>query len=216
MVSKTKNDVVEIIVLLDKSGSMESLRGATIENLNKFIHDQKKEKGDANFTLVTFDTNYTVLANRVNIKEAKLLTKEDYVPIGGTALYDALGRVLSVLEHDSPRHAVVCIVTDGEENASSEFTQTVINRKITALQKKEYRFVYLGANQDSFKAASSIGININNAWNFSNNAMGMGGATSYLSSTASSYRNAENKSSVNLADSIAAQSVYKGIDTKGG
>lgn len=184
-----------IVIILDRSGSMESARESTINGLNKFIREQKTAPGEATLKLVQFDDNvgfkYDVVLDQ-NITEVRELTQSDFVPRGLTPLLDAQGRTIndlgkelsSLSESDRPNKVLVVTITDGYENASHEFTASKIKEMIEH-QTKVYNwdFVYLGANQDAVAVGSTYGYIGTKAMNFNvNNAQAVGSTFSNLSS----------------------------------
>jgi len=161
---KMRNDLTEIVVVMDRSGSMASCRNDAVGGLNSFIETQKKLIGDANFTLIQFDGKYEIVLDSVPIQK---VGKCDLVPRGSTALLDAIGvainttgeRLAKMSEKDRPGLVVIVIITDGEENSSKEFTSAQIKQMIdTQTNVYKWQFTYLGANQDAFQVGNGIGI----------------------------------------------------------
>ena len=160
--------------VLDKSGSMDVIRDATISGFNEFLVDQQREGGEARMTLTLFDTRFFTVAEAVPVREIAPLDFETYAPGGCTALYDAIGYTMRitddyVAEHD-PDQVLFVIMTDGMENASREFDQHRIFQMIQDRQARaEYEFIYLGANQDAYAASERIGVAQDRAlaWNAS-------------------------------------------------
>lgn len=147
----------EIVFLLDKSGSMAGLESDTIGGYNSFIEKQKKLKGEVTLTTVLFDSNYELLHDGVDIKKVEKLTEKDYYVGGTTALMDAIGFTIGKVSRRSKNSKVIFVITtDGMENASHEFTKEKINKLITS--KKDWEFIYLGANIDAYAEGMSIGI----------------------------------------------------------
>lgn len=187
----TKN--TEIIVITDRSGSMGSLVNDVIGGYNSFLEEQKKVEGEARVTFVQFDNEYEMLYEGKPLSEAPALTKETYVPRGSTALLDAIGRTLTtqgarIGKENWANLKVVVIMTDGEENASKEFSIEKIRELSSQFENHGYRFVYIGANQDSFKAASNLGLKHVMATNFVADSKGTREAYGIMGSTLSSYR----------------------------
>ena len=189
MAKKSKSEPVEIIVVIDRSGSMESIKKDAIGGFNQFLADQKKEDGAANLTVILFDHEYLVPQDSVPIKEGKSLTPETYVPRGSTAMNDAIGRALAALDAKAPKRAVVCILTDGMENASREVTAEQLKARIKSCEAKGWRFVYLAANQDAFASGAALGISAQFTRGFTADSKGMQTAYANLSASTSSYRN---------------------------
>ena len=142
-----------ITFLLDRSGSMESCWDDVLGGFNAFIKDQDS---NATMTLVQFDHEYTVPYENLKMSEVQPLTRETYKPRGSTALLDALGQFIkSVPENSAP---VVVIFTDGLENSSNKYTKAHIKDLVEQKTKDGWTFVYMGANQDAFAEAGSMGI----------------------------------------------------------
>lgn len=192
-----KDNLTEIVVILDQSGSMSVVAKDTIGSFNTFIEDQKNAPGEANFTLVLFASHgeQKTVANAVPIAEAKKLTSKTYKPDGMTALLDAVASTIDMVgmrlavidEADRPSKVIVCIITDGEENHSRNFSKDAVKERIThQIEKYNWQFVYLGANQDSFAEARNIGIN--NASNFAHNSQGLQQMTCGINNLIRSYR----------------------------
>lgn len=183
-----KKQAVEIVVIADRSGSMGMIKNDAIGGYNQFLSDQKKVKGAANLTLVLFDHEYLVSADSVPINDAKPLDNETYVPRGSTALNDAIGRALNALEAKAPKKAIVCILTDGQENSSHEFTTAQAKDKIAAAEAKGWQVVYLSANASAFADGAAYGIKAANLVQFANTGAGVRTAYSTTSTLSAAYR----------------------------
>ena len=167
----------DITVILDRSGSMQSCKTDVEGGLVTFVKTQQEAQlldgGVRKFSLVQFDNVVETVFAGVDIADAPAFT---LTPRGGTALLDAVGqtinaivtRIASLPESDRPGLVVVAIVTDGEENQSREFTKDQIKIMIEHQQSiYNWQFVFLGANQDAFANAGSIGISGAATANFS-------------------------------------------------
>jgi len=163
-----KNDYTHISVILDRTGSMEEIRDDTIGGFNAFLGDQKAQKGKATLTLVQFDSQdpYEVIHRFKPIKEVPKLTRETYVPRARTPLLDALGRGINDLENsltdmvktDRPQKVVFAVLTDGQENASHEFSKNQIMKMIKdKTEKEEWQFVFLSADLVAIGEAQDVG-----------------------------------------------------------
>ncbi len=176
------NKDAELVFILDKSGSMLSLEKDTIGGFNSLLKKQKSEDGVARVTTVLFDHRYTLLHERLPLKEVQPLTNKEYEPEGTTALLDAVGRTIdSLLENliGIPKEAypsvMVVIITDGEENASKDYTLERIRKRIEFCKESEgWEFLYLGANVDAFTAAGNIGIGRGKTASYHADAQGIG------------------------------------------
>lgn len=157
----------EIIVVLDRSGSMNRIKQATIEGFNSFLAEQQAVEGKAYLTLVQFDHEYEVVYSGIDIHEVMGLTDTSYEPRGTTALLDAIGRTfeetrdrLFLSKKEEEDHQVVfMIITDGQENASKEYSRkNIFNMIRKGEERYKWQFVFLGANQDAIEEASHLGI----------------------------------------------------------
>ena len=152
-----KNKITDIVFLLDRSGSMSGLESDTIGGYNSFIKEQKKIEGKVYLTTVLFDNDYEVLHDRIDIQKVKNLTNKDYFVRGSTALLDAIGITINNIKKQAKDHKVIFVITtDGMENVSREYTKDKIKKMIK--QNKNFEFIYLGANIDSYSEGASIGI----------------------------------------------------------
>lgn len=174
--------LTEIIFLLDRSGSMAGLESDTIGGFNTFVKRQGKLPGETKLTTVLFDDDYEILWAGVSAHSISL-TDNEYFVRGTTALLDAVGKsIVSVgnrLKNTSEKHrpgkVIFVITTDGMENASREFTYEKVKKLITHQQEKyNWEFIFMGANIDAAKEADSLGISIDNAFQFEASEKGVG------------------------------------------
>lgn len=177
-----KENLVELVFILDKSGSMSGLEKDTIGGFNSLIEKQKLESGEAIVSLVLFDSKINIVNDRVNLKEVKPLTDKEYTPSGCTALLDAVGMSINRIrnvqanlkEEDRPSRTLFVITTDGYENSSREYTYSVIKKLIDLVKEKEkFEFLFLGANIDSAEEAEKLGIDKDYSVNYINDAKGL-------------------------------------------
>lgn len=189
-------DATSIIVIMDKSGSMHHVKADAIGGYNSFLADQQAEPGEADLTLVLFDTTYTVHPT-VPLVEAQSLTDETFRPGGNTALLDAVGRAVTetgkrlsdLPETERPDKVIVVIITDGQENSSTEHTRGQVKEMIQHQQEKySWQFLFLGANQDAFDEAGKLGIPQGTAANFAAVPGGVSRAYTGSSIAVSQYR----------------------------
>lgn len=186
-------EATDITIILDRSGSMASIKADTIGGVNQFITDQQKIPGECCLTLVQFDSvnPQEVVLDASPIADAKLLTDATFQPRGNTPLYDAVGlgivrcgeRLSKTLESDRPNKVIFVIVTDGEENSSREYNRKRVFDLIDVQTTQfNWQFVYIGANHDALKAAAAINIPVMNAMNYA--ATGAGVQASYTATSA--------------------------------
>jgi len=151
-----------LIFLLDRSGSMETCCDDTIGGFNSFVKDQAALGGK--LTLIQFDHEYLMSYENKPLGEVEPLTTTTFKPRGSTALLDAIGRAIKECKTESI--PTIIILTDGQENSSRTYTKAHIKDLIFERQKEGWTFMYLGANQDAFAEAGSIGIDPAGTMNF--------------------------------------------------
>ena len=182
-VNKMKNNITELVFILDRSGSMAGLESDTIGGFNAMIEKQKKEEGECYVSTVLFDNVSEVLHDRVRLSEIKPMTDKEYTVRGCTALIDAVGGAIHHIgnihkyarNEDVPEHTMFIITTDGMENASQRYTAEQVRRMIER-QKKKYgwEFLFIGANIDAAETARRYGIDEDRAVNYNADAKGTG------------------------------------------
>ena len=167
-----RNDLTELVFILDKSGSMHGLEADTIGGFNSLIEKQKKEDGRALVTTILFDDKSEMIHDRVDLQYIRSMTNEQYVTGGTTALLDAVGGAVNhirkihkyIRPEDVPAKTLFIITTDGYENASRRYSYETVQRMIER-QKTKYgwEFLFLGANIDAAKEAARFGISAERA-----------------------------------------------------
>lgn len=185
-----------IICVLDRSGSMSSIMKDSIGGFNTFLKQQKELPDDATITVALFDDKYELLYDNVDIKEVKDITETEWFPRGTTALYDAIGKTINndkalikrMKKKDRPNKVLVCVVTDGYENASQEFNLDQIKTLIKDCENDDWNFIYLAANQDAFDVGSSFGISGANTYTYTASADGVFNMSTTLNNAAVNYR----------------------------
>ncbi len=161
-----KKGLTELVFILDRSGSMGGLESDTIGGFNGMLGKQKKEEGEANVTTVLFDDQIEIVHDRFPISVVKPLTDDDYFVRGSTALLDAVGSTVKKIENIQKRlpeemraeNIIFVITTDGQENASQEYSSSMVKKMIEKNQEKGWQFIFLGANMDAVEEADKIGI----------------------------------------------------------
>jgi hypothetical protein len=189
----------EIVVVLDRSGSMDTIAQSTVDGFNTFLREQQNAEGDAYITLVQFDDRYEMDYKSIPVAEAKpLINGETFSPRGLTALFDAIGKTINELETNMD--VVFVIITDGRENASKEYKKDAVMKMIEDLEKNEgWYFLFLGANQDAIKAGGDIGIGMNKSFTYSADSKGTENAFASFSNNISNYRSSK-MNNIDLSD----------------
>jgi len=176
-----RENLTEIVFILDRSGSMSGLESDTIGGFNSMIAKQQKEEGEAIVSTVLFDDETDVIHDRVAIGEVKKLTEEDYYVRGCTALLDAVGGAIHHIgnvhkyarEEDRPAKTLFVITTDGLENASRHYSFKDVKKLIKRQQEKyNWEFLFLGANIDAIEVAGNMGISRDRAANYNCDEIG--------------------------------------------
>lgn len=163
-----KKKEMDIVFLLDRSGSMAGSESDTIGGYNSYIDKMKNNK--AKVTTVLFDNQYELLTNREDISKVKKLDNKTYYVRGCTALYDAIGKTITTIERQTNNKVLFIITTDGLENASLEYNKKSISKLIK--KHNNWEFLYIGANIDSYAEGSSLGISSKNIANYKKDHVG--------------------------------------------
>lgn len=200
-----KKGFVSLNLVVDMSGSMAPMKTDTINGINGFLEEQRTLPGDAILTLCMFNSDYNLLHESVPIKSVPNLTSKDYCPNGWTALLDALGKTIEstekkiekMNEEDRPEKVLFMIITDGEENASSQFKIEKIKEMVTKHQQFDsfpWEFVFVGASSiDAFSVGSSIGVASSNAIGYEATSHGTSALYSSVTKGVSNYRGTAEK-----------------------
>ena len=176
-----RENLTEIVFILDRSGSMSGLESDTIGGFNSMIAKQQKEEGEAIVSTVLFDDETDVIHDRVAIGDVKKLTEKDYYVRGCTALLDAVGGAIHHIgnvhkyarEEDRPAKTLFVITTDGLENASRHYSFKDVKKLIKRQQEKyNWEFLFLGANIDAIEVAGNMGISRDRAANYNCDEIG--------------------------------------------
>ena len=170
-----KNNITEIVFILDRSGSMSGFEADTIGGFNATIEKQKEQDGKVYVSTVLFDNESKVIHDRVDINEIKRMTRRDYQVRGSTALLDAIGGAIHHIGNihkyarpeDVPEHTIFIITTDGMENASHRYSGEKVKEMIKRqTEKYGWEFIFLAANIDAVETAENIGIRKERAANY--------------------------------------------------
>jgi uncharacterized protein YegL len=149
--------LTKVVAVIDKSGSMEEQTDETLNGFKEFLETTSNDVPDAELSLILFNDKVDTVYSDNPIKHTKPLTRETYRAGGMTALYDAIGKACSL---DLGKKAIVCIITDGQENSSVEYKHAGEIKNIISRREKEdeWTFIFLGSNLDVAEQARSIGI----------------------------------------------------------
>lgn len=169
----TRADLTHLYFLLDRSGSMQSIKTDTEGGFAAFVDEQRKAAGECRVTLAQFDNQYDVVYSDRPIADVPAL---DLQPRGSTALLDAMGRTITdagnrlaaLPEAERPGTVIVAVMTDGMENASQEWTHAAI-KALVEQQTQQYgwQFLYMGADQDAIEVGVGLGVAAANSVTYS-------------------------------------------------
>ena len=160
----TDSNYTHLLVIVDRSGSMASIKNDMVGGLNAFFAEQAKDEGVTLVDYVQFDNDYEVVFTDRPVSEAKA----QLAPRGSTALLDAIGKgatdlgrkLAKLTEARRPGNVIVVVVTDGYENASREWNADGVKALIKEQEEKwNWTFTFLGANMDAVAVGASFGFN---------------------------------------------------------
>ena len=214
-----KNNLTELVFILDKSGSMSGLESDTIGGFNSMLKKQKAVDGDCRITTVLFDNNYELLHDRIDIRAVSEMTDKEYQVGGSTALLDAIGlsiqKLIAVQKNTSPEYragnVMFVIITDGAENASREYTAEKV-KALIEIQKEKYgwAFVFLGANIDAVETARRFGIAPERSMDYVPDAEGTALNFEMMSASVASFR------SKGIVDDKPFETIRADVKRRGG
>ena len=182
-----KNNITELVFIIDRSGSMSGFEADTVGGFNATVEKQKAQEGQVYVSTVFFDNESEVIHDRVDIREIEPMTRKDYCVGGCTALLDAIGGAIHHIGNihkyarpeDVPEHTIFVITTDGMENASHRYSSSEIKAKIKRqTEKYGWEFLFLAANIDAVEVADDLGIRRDRAANYRQTKKGV--ARSYF------------------------------------
>lgn len=170
MTDKPQNNDLDIVFVIDKSGSMYGSEEDTMGGFNSFIETQRKKEQNIKVTTVLFNDGYDMLYERKPINDVDNLTSREYRVDGSTALLDAIGKTVVSLDKVIDNKVLFVIMTDGLENSSIEYNKSNIKSMI---KNHNWEFIFMGADIDSYGEASRIGIERSHVANYKKSEEGM-------------------------------------------
>lgn len=177
---------LDLIFVMDRSGSMSGSESDTIGGFNSFIQREKDKDLNTRVTTILFDDQYEVLYKRKAIGDVAELTRNEYWVRGCTALLDAIGKTINSLDKEIDNKVLFVIMTDGLENASREYSKEQIRNLISS---HNWEFIYIGADIDSYTEAGKIGIKRTHTANYRKSKEGFDDVYCSVSDAAEYMRN---------------------------
>lgn len=202
---------IKIVNIIDKSGSMMSMKQSAIKGFNEFIESQQKLDGDVTVTTVLFSSgdDIQLICDNTNINDCIFLDDKNYQPNGGTALLDAIGDVINteidwlatIPLSERPNKTLCVILTDGDEIDSKYYNVNKIKNMISEM-KTDYKweFIFIGTDESSIFLADNIGISKGNSYSYTTNDSGISDAYQCISFATKSYRESPSVSMTDLTN----------------
>ena len=208
---------VEIVLVVDETGSMQARKPTTISAINEYLDSQRQSPLPAWVTMAFFNSEKKVqiLHSGVDLKKVPNLVDKDYLPTGNTPLYDAIGQVVRDVEKrreqvkkDERPGVLFVVVTDGEENASTEFKKVDVSALIAEKEKDGWTFVYIGAQRDAWQDGMNLGVAAGNttgymAANAADDLRAFSGTFKTLSASTAGYRTAVSYAAPGMSVGVA-------------
>lgn len=200
---------VKIINIIDRSWSMNKILDTAINGFNAFLEDQKSVDGDALVSTVQFSNLYNMLYENLDIQKCEYFNRDNYVPGGSTALYDAICKTIehevdllgNLPKDERPEKTLCVILTDGEENSSRQFSKAAVKEMVSEMKKDfNWEFIFLAADEEAALTADAMGISKGNAYAFANTASGLEDAYMGVSHATTVYRSSKSVVMDNLMD----------------
>lgn len=200
-----KRNMTELVMILDKSGSMHGMERDTIGGFNSTIEAQRAQEGEVFVTTVLFSSGVSVLHDRISISRIRPMTEKEYTTGGMTALLDAVGSTIDRVrtfrkrqrDEDKAEKVIFVITTDGLENASREYSRKLVKEMIEHEQEANgWEFLFLGANMDAETEAGSLGIRQDRSATYTNDKEGVSATFASVNSAVMAMRMAPAAGSV--------------------
>jgi len=181
-----KKDLVELVFIVDRSGSMSGIASDMEGAIKSVIDDQKKLEKDVRVSLIQFDNEYEEVFTHRSIAD---VGKISIHPRNSTALLDAMGKTINSFERnfsgtdedERPEKVLFVIITDGEENSSYEFSRDKVFGMVETVKRDHgWELIYLGANQDSIAEGNKIGVARHNTLNYMATSRGVSSMSASL------------------------------------
>jgi Mg-chelatase subunit ChlD len=201
-------DATHVCLVLDRSGSMQAVHDDALGGVNSYITSAKQDRAlyESRFSMIMFSSESVDTIRKDEIMETvKPIGSEEYQCVGWTPLYDAIGRGIGILDEAikgrTDAKAILVIMTDGQENASREFTHEKISTLLKARQEQGWLVTFLGEGLDVAKQGTNLGTNASSVAAYAGGA-GLRAAGMVLASSSARY--AKSAGNVKRAQASAA------------
>ena len=184
-----KNDIVDIVVLIDRSASMSGMEDETVGAFNSFLADQKKVEGEAVLTLVLFDHQEEIIHFQTPLNQIEPLTRSVYTIGGNTSMYDCLGNVMSAMKYANKSGKVIFLIqSDGQENTSQLYNGSRIKKMISEGEEAGWDFEFIGTGIDAITEGAKFGLAAGKCMSVGKTTRGFETYGSTISTTSTTYR----------------------------
>ncbi len=146
---------LHVILVLDESSSMEPAKSEIVQSINVFIKDQQELKDEAYFTLLKFSSTCSYVVVKQLMTQTQALEPSAYKPNGMTALFSAVAKVC--LDFKSETRVLLCVVTDGEENSSKDYTRKQVEQLLSERKESGWKTIFLAATLDVATGGDNVG-----------------------------------------------------------
>lgn len=194
----------EIVMVIDRSGSMFLIKADAIGGFNEFLATQKRDNPGAHMSLVEFNNKVSPYFTSKPVPEVYPMTDNSYRPFGGTALLDGIGQTIDSLKNRfAGKRVLVVIMTDGAENSSESYTREAIKEMITERSAAGWEFLFLGADQDAIGVGEGLGIKAKNCVSTEGSGAGISAAYAVASQAAALHYHGRSVADANLEQTYA-------------
>lgn len=210
----------ELVIVLDRSGSMRAIKADMEGGFKTFLDEQKALGGNCSMSLYTFDTQFEAEYEDINIKDINSITIN---PRGGTAFFDGVCQAITTVgerlaalpESDRPERVLFYVISDGEENSSTKFSKEETGRKIKHQEEKySWKFTFAGCNFDMIGESAKLGVSYEKAINLSGSKRGITKGFDILSKSATYYRSVDSQTLSASTYAVSAEDRKEAEDKK--
>jgi Mg-chelatase subunit ChlD len=219
--AKKSSKKTYIAMVIDRSGSMSSIHKQTVDGINEQFGALRRDGdkgGDTEVTLIQFDDKIDTVFDGLTPGELVDWNMADFQPRGWTAMYDGIWSAINTLkakEETDDTGFLVCVISDGEENRSTEITQQLLSDEIKRLQDTgKWTFTYMLANVDIHKVSVALNVPISNIATYTSNAVGSSAAYTVSAGSSVGYLNSRGAGATSTSTFFSDEDKKKLAETK--